>query len=219
MCRGADVVVCCNEELRALSGRPDARLLPTPYRREPEAPVADTPETDPLRLLWIGMDLTKLRPWEEELAAIAGGDPGVRIVLSSHKQKPPPFAFPFHYERWSREKERELLAGGGLGIMPLEDDANSRGKCALKLIQYMAHGLVPVASDVGFNREVVRDGVDGFLCPTPRRLRDVVRAARAGELDLAGLRRAALERAEQFSARALYPRLKEILWTAWESRR
>ena len=31
------------------------------------------------------------------------------------------------------------------------------------LLEYMAHGLVPVATDLGGSREVIDDGVNGFL--------------------------------------------------------
>jgi glycosyltransferase involved in cell wall biosynthesis len=37
------------------------------------------------------------------------------------------------------------------------------GKAGFKLLQYMAAGLPVVASPVGFNRELVRHGVNGFL--------------------------------------------------------
>ena len=51
--------------------------------------------------------------------------------------------------------------------MPLTDDAYTRGKCGFKLLQYMATGAVPVASDVGFNREIVRHGENGLLVREP----------------------------------------------------
>src|SRR5262249_44301021 len=35
-------------------------------------------------------------------------------------------------------------------------------------IQYMALGIPPVASGVGVNPEIVRHGVDGFICNTGR---------------------------------------------------
>ncbi len=65
---------------------------------------------------------------------------------------------------WSEEKEAEWIRWMDIGIMPLLDTPFERGKCGLKLLQYMAAGVVPVASDVGGNRDLIRGGVDGFLC-------------------------------------------------------
>lgn len=47
--------------------------------------------------------------------------------------------------------------------MPLTDDVWSRGKCAFKLLQYMSCGKPVVASNVGANRNVIIDQVNGFL--------------------------------------------------------
>ncbi|MBB6599050.1 glycosyltransferase family 4 protein [Luteimonas sp. MC1825] len=56
---------------------------------------------------------------------------------------------------WSEDTEVDLINGFDVGVMPLPDTAWSRGKCAFKLIQYMACGVPVVASPVGANRDVV----------------------------------------------------------------
>ncbi|WP_291368236.1 glycosyltransferase family 4 protein [Cyclobacterium sp.] len=67
---------------------------------------------------------------------------------------------------WTEEGEADGLLKIDIGIMPLPDNPWERGKCAYKLIQYMACGLPVVASPVGMNREVVQHGVNGFLADT-----------------------------------------------------
>jgi glycosyltransferase involved in cell wall biosynthesis len=64
---------------------------------------------------------------------------------------------------WRAESEIEDLARLDVGVMPLPDGLHERGKCAFKLIQYMALGRPGLASPVGVNCEVVTDGSDGFL--------------------------------------------------------
>lgn len=65
--------------------------------------------------------------------------------------------------RWSEDTEARDILDMDMGLMPLADDAWTRGKCALKALQYMASGIPAVCSPVGANNEVVEDGVDGFL--------------------------------------------------------
>jgi glycosyltransferase involved in cell wall biosynthesis len=63
---------------------------------------------------------------------------------------------------WSEAIEAASLAAAQIGVMPLTDDAWSRGKCAFKLLQYMAASLPCVASPVGANTEAVIDGFNGY---------------------------------------------------------
>lgn len=56
---------------------------------------------------------------------------------------------------WNFEAEKAALARWHIGIMPLADDAWSRGKCGMKLLQYMAAGVAAVASPVGLNEEIL----------------------------------------------------------------
>ena len=70
------------------------------------------------------------------------------------------------HQRWSLEREVENLRSFDIGVMPLADTEYNRAKEGFKLKQYMAVGIPVVASPVGKNVELVRDGVNGFLAST-----------------------------------------------------
>lgn len=89
---------------------------------------------------------------------------GARFVVIS--DRPPPHslaALNAQFVRWRPESEVADLASLDIGVMPLPDLPYERGKCAFKLLQYMALGRPGVASPVGANSEVVTDRRDGFL--------------------------------------------------------
>jgi glycosyltransferase involved in cell wall biosynthesis len=66
---------------------------------------------------------------------------------------------------WSEESEVELINTFDVGVMPLPNNDWAKGKCAFKLIQYMACGVPVVASRVGANIDVVTPNT-GFLAGT-----------------------------------------------------
>lgn len=68
--------------------------------------------------------------------------------------------------RWSLENEVALFNTCDIGVYPLADDPWTRGKCGFKAIQFLASGVPVVASAVGVNKEIVQDGVNGFLART-----------------------------------------------------
>lgn len=78
---------------------------------------------------------------------------------------------------WSEAKEVSMINTFDVGVMPLFDDDWTRGKCALKLLQYMACALPVVASPVGANLNVVSAGC-GFLAEGPEAWCDSLRRLR-----------------------------------------
>lgn len=64
---------------------------------------------------------------------------------------------------WTLETEVEEIQKFDIGIMPLTDDQWSQSKSGTKLLQYLAVGTASVASPIGINKEIIRDGYNGFL--------------------------------------------------------
>jgi glycosyltransferase involved in cell wall biosynthesis len=137
---------------------------------------------------------------------------GARLLLISNAPPPAPLAALAEFVPWRQESELEDLARIDIGLMPLPDSPFARGKCAYKLIQYMALGRPGVASPVGANREVVTDGVDGFL-PSGDRAWEATLVRLIDDPDLrARVGVAARARVEAaYSLEAVIPRYQEIL--------
>ena len=67
---------------------------------------------------------------------------------------------------WRAETEVRDLEQLDIGLVPLPDSEWNRRKFNLKVAQYMALGIVPVATPLGSNPDVIEHGRDGFLAST-----------------------------------------------------
>ena len=65
---------------------------------------------------------------------------------------------------WNRETEITDLLKMDIGLMPLSEDQWSKGKCGFKALQYLSLDIPALASPVGVNSKIVRNGENGFLC-------------------------------------------------------
>jgi glycosyltransferase involved in cell wall biosynthesis len=66
-------------------------------------------------------------------------------------------------KNWSMEDEISDLGSFDIGLMPMPDDEWTRGKCGFKAILYMSMGIPCVCSPIGVNKEIIKDGINGFL--------------------------------------------------------
>ena len=64
---------------------------------------------------------------------------------------------------WTLEEEVTNFHRLDIGIMPLPLEEWSKGKSGCKLRQYMASGVPGVGTRIGYNCELVEEGVNGFL--------------------------------------------------------
>jgi glycosyltransferase involved in cell wall biosynthesis len=163
-CRWVDAVAAGNDVLAGVA-RASAReivVLPTSIDTACYETTVAGPSEAPT-IAWIGSPenliyLDMIRP---ALARLTQRYPTLkmRVICSEF-----PDWSDVNVERvaWSSATEAQALAGAHIGVMPLTDDAWSRGKCAFKLLQYMAAALPCVASPVGANTEAVLDGINGF---------------------------------------------------------
>jgi glycosyltransferase involved in cell wall biosynthesis len=190
---------------------PRTHYLPTVVDTARYQPMHHARGTGRFTIGWIGSPSTAayLSQLVEPLSVLGSEGP-VRFVVIGGKAPVVP-----HVEvvelPWSERQEVQQINGFDVGVMPLPDSDWARGKCAFKLIQYMACALPVVASPVGANRDVVSADC-GLLAGNGAEWVEALRTLR----DRPSLRRqmgdAGRQRVESsYSLDANLPRLAQVL--------
>ncbi len=218
LARLCDHVVCGNQFLAVEFSRwnQNVSILPTPVDVHSFIPLSEPRDPERLVIGWMGLsrNLTYLYAVERALGEVLRRHPTatLRVVTG----EPPKFsslrAEQVEYVRWTPENEVRSIQEMTVGIMPLDDNVYARGKCAFKMLLYMACGLPVVVSPVGMNAEVLAKAPIGFgavadsdwVDHLDHLLRDSGLRSRMGD---AG-RRVVVE---HYSVGALAPKLAETL--------
>jgi glycosyltransferase involved in cell wall biosynthesis len=161
-------VVAGNQYLADFAAVPEkTTIIPTVVDENRYTP-RDDPD-GPFTIVWTGLshNLRELAPYRAALERALAETGGTLVIVSDALLPGIVDGLPVEFVRWSPDNEVTTLARGHVGIMPLADTPYNRGKCAFKLIQYMARAIPVIASPVGANVEVVRDGVEGLHARTP----------------------------------------------------
>lgn len=135
---------------------------PTPHRKVPSSPIT---------LGWIGSGenhYPHLKLLIKPLEVIGQKYP-IRFVLvgAMHSKKIKQLFLSAHYEfvciDWLDAKNlAQTIRSFDIGLMPLADNTQSKGKCGFKALAYMASGITTIVSPIGINTEIIQDGKNGF---------------------------------------------------------
>jgi glycosyltransferase involved in cell wall biosynthesis len=173
MVRGSDAVTAGNQFLKNEVLKADPRkkvfLIPTPIDTDlypKKKTISDRPD---IILGWIGTkgNLKYLKTLEPVFEILSRKFSNIKLKIvcddfyDSHY-------LPVIKKPWKLEDENKDLISFDIGLMPLNDDLWSRGKCGLKMIQYLSVGVPTVCTPVGINCDIVQNGYNGFWATNPQ---------------------------------------------------
>ena len=204
----ADLVLAGNrwiaQEAEAQGGR--SVVFPTVVDTARFTPVKERAQG--YRVGWIGSPSTT--PALREAGHALGDLTDMELVLVGADRVSAPWRSA-QIVPWRQEEEVEVIQTFDVGLMPLAKDAWSRGKCALKALQYMACGVPCVATPYGAVEDIIEDGRNGLFADTPDAWREAIERLRddAFRAELGAAASVTVE--ERYSLETSAPRLLALL--------
>lgn len=142
----------------------DVRIIPTTIDTKSYQPPPKS-EKDRICIGWSGSESTIVH-FEHAMLALRkikeryGDNVYFKVIGDGSYEQP---GLGIQGVPWRAETEIEDLGEIDIGLMPLPDNEWTRGKCALKGLQYMALEIPTVMSPVGVNSNIVTHGENGLL--------------------------------------------------------
>lgn len=177
-----------NERLQTFHATTNVVVIPTCVHYTDELPKKKDRNNETVVFGWIGgnQNLYLLEDIIPALNEIAKSYSIELLIIAGVDSYPFQANFPVVFEQFSLEREQELMRRMDIGLMPLQDDLVSKGKCGFKLLQYMGLGIPGVASAVTVNNEIISHQENGWLVPVDGNwvtvLEDVMHSKDAYEL-------------------------------------
>jgi len=137
-------------------------VIPTPVGTD-DFPVRKHNDRETVVIGWTGGggNLIYLKLLEKTLAILASKYPLKLRIISSRPINMN--GVDVEFIQWDKETEAGHIADFDIGVMPLFDNPYTRGKGGFKILEYMAAGLPSVASPVGINARIIKNGENGFI--------------------------------------------------------
>lgn len=168
MVRLCDYVLAGNGYLAEEARKFNSSVTVLPTAVDPTLYDLNSPKPrDTLDLCWIGSSATRkyLEDLMPLLERLSGPFPTLRLKIISDFSLSSS-GFSLVHVPWREETETLEISGSHIGIAPMVDNRWTRGKCGLKVLQYMAGGLPVLASSVGVHRDLVESATNGFFVET-----------------------------------------------------
>jgi len=161
----ADLTITGNEYLKELSLPYANKTIVIPTGIDTQKYTATTTYgTSPFTIGWIGSapNLFYLKELIEPINELYKSNKNFRLKIVCDDFIDG-FNCPVEKKIWRSEDESHDIQSFDIGILPVLDDIWTKGKCALKLLQYMACGLPSIASASDVTSNIINNGQNGFL--------------------------------------------------------